>query len=65
MEQEVKINVQEIITRLAKIESDLELIKEKLTVNENDENREIDAEMEAWQRASEEDIINWEKENLR
>lgn len=62
MPQEVKVNVQEIITRLSKIESDLEFIKEKII---RDDNQELKAEMEAWQRASEEDIINWEKKNLR
>lgn len=61
MGQEIKLNSNEIIARLAKLESDMEYIKRKLKLERN---LALKAEMEAWEQASEEDVVNWERENL-
>ena len=61
MTQETKLSMNEIILRLAKLQSDLDYIKEKI---KSEEEKELENEIKIWEKASEEDILNWEKENL-
>ena len=62
MEQETKFNPKEIMIKLAKLQADIDYIKKNIRLNEDNE---LDKEMKAWEEASEEDIINWEKENIK
>ena len=59
MTQETKFDVQEILAKLAQLQADIEYIKYNMKKEDK-----VEAEMKAWETASEEDIINWEKENL-
>jgi len=61
MSQEIKINAKEIMEKLAKLQADVEYLKANMIT----ENPELKAEMEAWEKAGEEDLLNWEKEHLR
>ena len=47
--------------KLAKLQADVEYLKANMIT----ENPELKAEMEAWEKAGEEDLLNWEKEHLR
>ena len=60
MEQEVKVNAKEIMERLTKLQEDLDFVKRHIPFEDDL----FKKEMEAWERASEEDNINWDKENL-
>lgn len=69
MEQEIKQDIREILAKLAKLQTDVELIKsqiglEKDALKEKAVDDELRKEMMALEEASEEDILNWEKENL-
>ena len=61
MEQELKFSAREIIEKLARIQSDVAYIKQHIKLEEN---KELKTEMKTWEEASEEDVLNWEKENL-
>ena len=62
MVQEIKINAQDIVARLVKLQSDINFIKEKM--NFVDEKL-LTAEMEAWENASAEDSADFfDKHNL-
>lgn len=61
MVQGTKIDAREMMARLAKLEMDMSFIKEKINHVGDDFLKE---EMKAWEEASEEDILEWEKENL-
>lgn len=68
MAQEVKFNVNEVLAKLARLQADVEYIKSHIKQEESKElegDKELQAEMKAWEQASEEDIINWEKENIK
>lgn len=59
MGAEIKVNTKELIERLARLQSDVDFIKKQLLSDDS-----FKKEMNEWEQASEEDIINWEKENL-
>lgn len=61
MEQKIESDIAEILIRLARLQSDIEHIKSNIV---SEEKKEVELEMNAWDEASEEDISNWEKENL-
>lgn len=62
MSQEVKLNMNEIIVRLAKLESDLGYIKEKIEFLENNS---LKSEIGIWEETSIEDSVDFfEKHNL-
>lgn len=61
MEQEVKISNKKIMEKLSKIQSEIDYLKQHLNLEKNGE---FKAEMNAWEEASEKDILDWEKENL-
>ncbi len=63
MEQLTKIDAKEIISRLAKIEVDMNYIKEHIN-KQKEEDKELEEEIKAWDKLSEQDTLRWEKENL-
>lgn len=52
MEQEAKINTQEIMEKIAKIQADIEYIKSHMNFKED---KELEKEMNIWEEASAED----------
>ena len=62
MEQQIRINTKEILRKLDNIQKEITSIKDNLTTTNE---LTLDEEMKLWEQASEEDIIKWEKENLK
>ena len=62
MEQEIKFNSREILTKLAKLQADVDYIKKNISP---DKDNELKEEMKMWEEASAEDTADFfEKNNL-
>ena len=62
MEQETKFNPKEIMIKLAKLQADVDYIKENIKL---DKDSGLKEEMKIWEEAGVEDLLNWEKEHLK
>ena len=56
MEQETKSSTKEIMEKLSKLQADVSFIKEHIEPN---------GEISAWEQASDEELLRWEKENIK
>lgn len=61
MKQETRKISKEVILKIARIQSELDEIKNEIGINDS----ELEKEMKMWEEAGTEDLINWEKENLQ
>ncbi len=62
MEQDIRIKDKEILEKLEKLQMDVNHIKEHLKLETD---LSLEEEMKLWERASDEDMANWEAENLK
>jgi len=61
MTQETKLNINEILTKLAKLQTDVDYLKSRM----EPEDKKLEAEMKSWEEASVEDASDFfEKHNL-
>ena len=61
MSQEIKVDAKIIMEKLAKLQADVDYLKNNMVAK----NPELKAEMESWEEAGSEDLLNWEKEHLK